>query len=156
MKTRVNGPAMKKWTVIFVMLFAMTVFLVPITQAADEVAGRAVFHTLKVELKEVGDVPGHMTGVGQQSGLLFVTKGPDSGQIATRMNTFQFDTVNEKGTSTNDIVYTYPDGSTQSLKAVGTIAPADGGKRAVFEGTHEVTGGTGRFAGMKGKGTYKG
>jgi len=41
-------------------------------------------------------------------------------------------------------------------KAIGTFTQADGGKRATTEGTFEVTGGTGKFAGMKGKGTFKG
>ena len=156
MHTRVKIRTIKSWAVIFATLLLMMVFLVPVIQAADEIAGRSVYHTTKVESKEVGDVPGHMKGVGQQSGLLFITKGPDSGQIATRVNTFTFDTVKGKGTSTNEIVYTYPDGSTQSIKAVGTVTPIDGGKQAVFDGTYEVAGGTGRFKGMKGQGTYKG
>jgi hypothetical protein len=147
---------MKRWAAIVGTLLSMTVFLVPMTQAAEEYAGRVVYHTLKVESKEVGDVPGHTRGSGQQAGLSFITKGPDSGQIATRMSTYTFDTVKGKGTFTNDIVYTFRDGSTMTIKAIGTSTPVDGGKTAAYEGTYEITGGTGKFAGMKGKGTFKG
>ena len=156
MHTQVTRKTIKRWAGIFGMLLSMTVFLVPNTQAADEVAYRVVYHTVKVDSKEVGDVPGHIQGVGQQAGLAFFTKGPGSGEVATRTSSFTFDTVKGKGTSTNEIVYTYPDGSTQSIKAVGTVTPIDGGKQAVFDGTYEVAGGTGRFKGMKGQGTYKG
>lgn len=147
---------MKRWAAIVGTLLSMTVFLVPMTQAADEVAGRVVYHTQKVETVEVGDVPGHVLGVAQQSGLLFFTKGPASGEIGTRAGTLLFDIVNGKGTAIGYAVQTFKDGSTLSYKSVGTVTSVDGGKQAVFEGTYEITGGTGRFDGLKGKGTYKG
>ncbi len=34
--------------------------------------------------------------------------------------------------------------------------PADDGKRTLYEGTYEMTGGAGKFAGIKGKGTFEG
>jgi len=46
----------------------MAVVLVPMTQAADEVAGRVVYHTQKGAMFEAGDVPGHIVRVAQQSG----------------------------------------------------------------------------------------
>ena len=82
---------MKRWVVIFVTLLSMTVVLAPMTQAADEVAGRVVYHTQKAEMFEAGDVPGHIVGVTQQSGLTFFTRGPVSGQIATRMMNTHYD-----------------------------------------------------------------
>jgi hypothetical protein len=156
MHTQVNGAKMMRWAVIVGTSLFMTVFLVPISQAADEVAARVVYHTQKAETMEVGDVPGHILGVVQHTGLGFITKGPESGQTTTRMSTTYIDTVKGKGTTTSYLVYTYSDGSTQSLKASGTITSVDGGKRSAFEGTYEVTGGTGKFEGMKGKGTFKG
>ena len=155
MDTQVKGQTIKRWAVIVGTLLFVTVFLVPITRAADEVAYRVVYHTLKVDSKEMGDVPGHIQGVGQQAGLAFFTKGPGSGEIATRTSSFTFDTVKGKGTTTGDILYTFRDGSTMSIKATGTLTPVDGGKTGVSEGTYEVSGGTGRFAGMKGNGTWK-
>ena len=156
MNTRRKDRSMRRWSVIAVTLFAMTVLLVPMAEAAEESAGRAVYHTLKAESKEVGDVPGHNKGAGQNSGLGFFTKGPAAGQIATRVGTYTFDTVNGRGTVASEIVYTFPDGSTLIHKAAAKITPKDGGKTASFEGTYEVAGGTGRFSGAKGKGTFKG
>src|SRR5574341_157649 len=76
---------------------------------------------------EVGDIPGHVTGTIESSGLIFFSKGPSSGEIATTMATTRFDLVNGKGTFTSERVNTYPDGSTLSLKATGTQTPVDGG-----------------------------
>src|SRR4030067_1927729 len=105
---------------------------------------------------EVVAVQDQIIGVVQQAGLGFFTKGPASGQIATRMNTAHIDTVKGKGTFKNYIVYTFRDGSTLSHKAPSASTPVGGGKTVAFEGTYEVTGGTGKFAGAKGKGTFKG
>jgi len=147
---------MKRWAVIFVTMLSMTVVLVPMTQAADEVAGRTVYHTQKVEMMEAGDVTGHIVGVAQQSGLTFYTKGSASGQIATRMANLYYDVVKWKGSYTAYIVDTFQDGSTLHYKATGTMTPIGDGNRAAFEGTYEITGGAGRFEGMKGKGSFKG
>jgi len=147
---------MKRWTVIIATLLSITVVLVPMIQAADEVAFRSVYHTQKVETMEASDVPGHIIGVAQQSGLTFYTKGPASGQIATMSNTFHFDTMKGKGTFTNYVVNTFQDGSTLSAKTIGTVTPLNGGPRAAIEGVYEIIGGTGKFEGTKGKGTYKG
>ena len=143
---------MRKAVVIALALVA-SVALVSITQAADEkMTGRIVNHSLKTETIEVGDVPGHILGVVQQAGLIFYS----TGDIATTMNTAYFDYVNGKGTFTNYRVTTFQDGSTLFTKGGGNATPVDGGKRTVFEGPVECTGGTGRFEGFNGTGTYKG
>jgi len=147
---------MKRLAVIFVTLVSMTVVLVPMTQAADEVAGRVVYHTQKAEMFEAGDVPGHIVGIAQQSGLTFFTKGPAGGQIATRMMNTSYDVVKWKGSYTTYIVDSFQDGSTLIYKASGTITPIDAGNSTAFEGTYEITGGTGKFEGKKGKGSFKG
>ena len=147
---------MKRLAAIFVTLVSMTVVLVPMTQAADEVAGRVVYHTQKAEMFEAGDVPGHIVGIAQQSGLTFFTKGPAGGQIATRMMNTSYDVVKWKGSYTTYIVDSFQDGSTLIYKASGTITPIDAGNSTAFEGTYEITGGTGKFEGKKGKGSFKG
>ena len=156
MHTRPKETKMRRWATIIVMFLSLTVILVPMTQAADEVAARVVYNNQKTESMEVGDVPGHFVGVIDQPGLIFFTKGPFSGEIGTRKGTTYFDTVKGKGTATSYLVYTFQDGSTQSLKAISTSTSVDGGKKLIFEGTYEITGGTGRFEGLKGKGTFKG
>ncbi len=112
MHTQAKETKMWRWTTIIITLLFMSVVLVPTTQGADEIAGRNVQHTLKVETMEVGDVPGHILGVIQSHGLAFYTKGPDSGKIATRIGTTLFDVVNGKGTLTGHEVKTFQDGST--------------------------------------------
>ena len=147
---------MRRCGLFLAMVLSVTILLVPTTQAADEIAGRVFYHTQKVETMEVGDVPSHVLGVIQQPGFQFITKGPDSGQIVPRMATVYFDVVNGKGTAFGYIVANFQDGSILIYKSHATLTPVDGGKKAAIEGTYEYVGGTGRFAGTKGKGTFKG
>ena len=148
---------MRRLPTITVMSLFMAVVLLPMAQASDEVAGRVVYHTQKVEMLEAGDVPGHIVGIIQQSGLTFYTKGPAGGQIATRMMNTYYDVVKLKGGSyTAYIVDTFQDGSTLIYKASGTITPVGEGDNTAIDGTYEITGGTGRFERKKGKGSFKG
>jgi hypothetical protein len=153
---RVKETTMKRWGLFLVMLLSVSFVLLPGVSAADEVAYRAVYHQQKGETIEVGDVPGHVVGFSDTPGIIFMTKGPARGEIGTRKATTYFDIVNGKGPFTSYLVYTFPDGSTMHTKAIGTFTTVEGGKGPALEGTVEVTGGTGKFAGMKGKGTFKG
>jgi hypothetical protein len=147
---------MKSWAFFLALLLSGSLVLLPGVSAAEEVAGRNVGHTQKIEMMEVGDVPGHFLGVNQSHGLVFYTKGPDKGEIAARMHTLIFDVVKGEGTITGHETKTFKDGSTLYIKFGGTQTPIDEGKKAAYEGTWEVSGGTGRFAGAKGSGTWKG
>lgn len=147
---------MKRWGLFLAMLLSVTVVLLPGVSAAEEVAGRSVTHTQKSESMEVGDVPGHFVGVSQWAGLSFYTKGPDNEEIVPRTGITIFDVVKGKGTMIVYEVKTFKDGSTMVTKSSGTQTPTNGGKKAAFEGTWELTGGTGRYAGVKGTGTFKG
>jgi hypothetical protein len=147
---------MKRWALVLVILLSVSLVLLPGVSAAEEVAGRSVGHTQKAEMMEVGDVPGHFMGVSQSYGLSFYTKGPDKGEIIPRMVILIFDAVKGKGTFTAYEVKTFNDGSTLVVKGSGTQTPIDGGKKTAYEGTWEAAGGTGRYAGTKGSGTFKG
>ena len=77
---------MRKVAVIALVVMA-SVVLVPKSQAADEkMTGRIVAHYTKLETIEVGDVPGHVLGIGQQTGLMFYS----TGGIAKKTATFHF------------------------------------------------------------------
>lgn len=154
--TQIKEAELKRWGLFLAMLLSVMVVLLPGVSAADEIAGRSVGHTQKSEMIEVGDVPGHFMGVSQSYGLSFYTKGPDKGEIIPRMVILIFDAVKGKGTFTAYEVKTFNDGSTVVVKGSGTQTPIDGGKKTALEGTWEVTGGTGRYAGAKGSGTFKG
>ncbi len=147
---------MKRWAQFLVIVLSVMVVLLPGVSAAGEIAGRNVGHSQKIEMIDVGDVPGHFLGVSQSNGLAFYTKGSDNGEIATRTYTMIFDVVKGKGTYTGHEVKTFKDGSTLLVKFGGTQTPTDGGKRTAYEGIWEVSGGTGRYAGAKGSGTFKG
>ena len=146
---------MKRWGLFLAMLLSVSFVLLPGVSAAEEVAGRNVGHTQKVEMMEVGDVPGHFMGVSQSYGLAFYTKGSEKGEIIPRLWIAIFDVVKGKGTFTGYEVKTFSDGSMVFVKGSGTQTPIDGGKKTAMEGTWEVAGGTGRYAGAKGSGTYK-
>ena len=155
-RTRVKEAELKRRGLFLAMLLSVMVVLLPGVSAAEEVAGRNVGHTQKVEMMEVGDVPGHFMGVSQSYGLAFYTKGSEKGEIIPRMWTAIIDVVNGKGTFTGYEVKTFKDGSTVVVKGSGTQTPIDGGKKTAIEGTWEVSGGTGRYMGAKGTGTFKG
>lgn len=156
MQSRGKVGTMGRWAAIIVTLLAMSVFPVPATHAADEVAGRNVGHTQETEMAEVGDVPGHFMGFNRYHGLSFYTKGPDAGEIVPRAGVLSFDVVKGKGTITGYEVKTFRDGSTLALKFKGAQEPLDGGKRTAYDGTWEVAGGTGKYEGARGTGTFKG
>lgn len=153
MHPRDKETKMNRWGVIFLMLLSMTVVLLPGVSGADEkISGRYVYHIMKWEAIEVGDVPGHVTGITENAGLVFDSKG----EIATHTGTATYDYVNGTGTHTLNRVYVYSDGSKKFVKGSGTTTRVDEGKKSAYEGTYEYTGGTGRFEGIMGKGTYKG
>ena len=144
---------MKRWPMDIVILLVMTVFLVPTTRAADEkITGRVVAHFTKTETMDVGDVPGHVLGVAQQAGLMF----PSTGEISRKAATLHFDLIKGKGSFVDYSIYTDLDGSTRFIKSVGKVGPAGDGKKFVIEGEFECVGGTGRYEGYKGTGTFKG
>ena len=144
---------MKRWALFLGLLFSVSFVLLPgVSSADDKMTGRIYQHATKAETIEVGDVPGHIMGVGQHAGLIFYA----TGEIATTNVTFYFEYVKGKGTFTNYLVATFRDGSTQVTKGIGTATPVDGGKRTAWEGTIECISGTGRYEGFKGTGTFKG
>lgn len=144
---------MKRWAPLWAILLYVSYVLIPGISFGDEkITGRVTAHFTKMETMEVGDVPGHVLGIAQQAGLMF----PSTGEISKKMATFHFDMVKGKGTFVDYSLYTDQDGSTRFIKAVGTAGPVGDGKKVVIEGEFECIGGTGRYEGYKGTGTFKG
>jgi len=153
MHTQVKIQTIKRWAGILGVLISLAAGFYPAVSGADEnISGRIIQHTMKVDMVKMSDVPGHVTGTSQNVGLVFFSNG----EIATTRSTSMFDLVNGKGSITVNRVHNYQDGSTRLIKATGNAIPVDGGKKVAYEGTYEWIGGTGRFDGMMGKGTYKG
>lgn len=144
---------MRRYSVFIVMLLSMMVFIVSTTQAADEkITGRIVSHYIKIETMEVGDIPGHVLGVAQKIGLLFFS----TGEVATYKATFYADLNKGKGPFVDYSLITDQAGDTRFIKATGTADTVSDGKKFVFEGTLECIGGTGKYEGYKGTGSFKG
>jgi hypothetical protein len=119
---------------------------------ADDLGnGRRVQNTTAVHQVEVGDVAGHVVGVVEFKGLTFFA----SGEIASHVNSATFDLVNGTGPHTGYVVHYFDDGSTSVEKYQG-VTKVEGGGRTVVEGTFHCVGGSGRFAGLKGEGHYRG
>lgn len=143
---------MKRRARFLAMLLFVTVLLPRWASAAESMTGRIVLHYTKSETIDVGDVPGHLLGVAQQTGLVFFS----TGVVAKKTATFHFDLLKGKGTFGEYSLITDPDGSILYSKAVGTAGPVGDGKKFVIEGKIECTGGTGRYEGFKGSGVVKG
>jgi hypothetical protein len=105
----------------------------------------------KVQLVEVGDVPGHMLAVSEGAGVIFF----DDGSVGITSGQGLADVINGNGTGHGYAVVRYDDGSTHWEKGTytATVQP-DGSTR--MEGTSEFTGGTGRFEGIQGSNRYTG
>ena len=112
---------------------------------------RAVYHVVKAEVMQVGDVPGHVVGIVDMSGLQF---NLDTGEVCNYSLKVLLELTNGTGPHQAYTVTTCEGGkSFAAVKGVSTAHP-DG--TSTTEGTFSFTGGTGRFSGIKGGGSYKG
>ena len=112
---------------------------------------RVVYHFFKVERIEVGDVPGHVIGVADGRGLIFL----DTGEVGTELLKIMFDYTNGSGPFQGYRVDTFQDGSSRICKGQGTTTALPSGV-STFNGTYTYIKGTGRFDGIKGTGSYTG
>jgi hypothetical protein len=119
---------------------------------ADETLKVKTFsHLVSVNSQDVGDVPGHTLALIRTQGLVSF---PD-GSVGTSYWTVVTNYTNGSGPIPIDIGnITASDGSMLWFDFPGE-GITQGGKTSV-KGTLRVTGGTGKFAGMKGEGTWTG
>ena len=141
------------WHIRACTLFVSAGVIVPAFALAQDLGtSRRVQGTAQVTSVEVGDVPGHVVGVVEFKGLTFFADG----EIATHTNPATFDLTDGSGPHQGYVVHHFDDGSTSIERYEGEARLSADGKRTVIEGTFECIGGTGRFAGLKGEGTYRG
>ncbi len=126
-------------------------------------AGTLVGQTLKghsvlrgspdaVKVLEVGDIPGHVMILAQARGVAFL-QGGDTAKVT---GTEVLDHSNGNGPYHGYEVLTFPDGSTILDEFEGVDETTPDGKDINFNGRFTITGGSGRFAGIRGKGTQHG
>ena len=113
---------------------------------------RETGYTAKMNVIEVGDVPGHIIGVGEFPGVLSC----DDGSIATTSTKDMFDYIKGSGKFHGYNVATFEDGSTLCIRYQGTATPEANGKTTRWQGTCEFIRGTGRFEGIQGSGSLTG
>ena len=123
-----------------------------LAEAQDLGTSRRVQSTAEITSVEVGDVKGHVVGVVEFKGLTFFADG----EIATHVNPATFDLTDGSGPHQGYVVHYFDDGSTSVERYQGEARLSADGKRTVVEGSFECIGGTGRFAGLMGNGTYRG
>jgi hypothetical protein len=141
------------WSASALVHFAAVGVLMPTLAFAQDLGtSRRVQGTAKVTTVEVGDVPGHVVGVVEFKGLSFFADG----EIATHTNSATFDLTNGSGPHQGYVVHYFDDGSTSIERYRGEAKSSADGKRTALVGTFQCVGGTGRFAGLRGEGTYKG
>jgi hypothetical protein len=134
-------------------LFASAgVVMASLAHAQDLGNSRRVQGTAEVTTVEVGDVPGHVVGVVEFKGLTFFADG----EIATHSNPATFDLTDGSGPHQGYVIHYFDDGSTSIERYQGEARLSVDGRRTIVEGSFECIGGTGRFEGLKGQGTYRG
>jgi hypothetical protein len=136
------------------MLTTVALFLLFATPAGAEMTkakGQVVYHVVKAEVIKVDDVPGHVIGIVDFRGLNLL----DTGEIATWTTKVMFDYTNGNGTHWANTQTTFEDGSITRTKGQGTTTSLPSGV-SEFKGTYNYIGGTGRWEGIKGEGTYSG
>ena len=141
------------WQARALALFAATGLVVPPPAYGQDLGtSRRVQGTANVTTVEIGDVPGHVVGVVEFKGLSFFADG----EVATHTNPATFDLTNGSGPHQGYVVHYFDDGSTSIERYQGEAKLSADGKRTAVSGTFQCVGGTGRFAGLKGEGAYKG
>jgi len=128
--------------------------LLSTTQAAAETAKwRSVAVDSRFDYVDVGEVDGQPLDI-----FLHEAKGLtmfENGEVAFCKFSGQGQAMEKaRGFAVN----TFEDGSTTWVKYQATVRPGEGGEVQFFtlEGTFEYIGGTGRFEGIRGKGSYTG
>jgi hypothetical protein len=134
---------MRNWFLVSAALLA-----IPANAYGDEtLKWRHVQHATTFQTVEVGDTKGHVLNVYRLPGLATF---PD-GSIGSTAVIGESDVTNGGGAINGYMVLKTKDGSELWLKYTGSIT-ADG----VRKGTEFVIGGTGKYQGVKGEGTFEG
>jgi hypothetical protein len=131
---------------------ALAVFAAVSLAGAETMKFRQVQFYTKGEVLQIGDVPDHIIGIYDQTGLASF----ETGEVASFALKGTLDYIKGSGTIQGYTVLTFEDGSTMTTKYQGTTRPDSSGKGSRWESTWTYTQGTGRWAGIQGGGTSTG
>jgi hypothetical protein len=133
------------------LLLAAALCSISATAFADEVVKwRHVQHTAAFQAQNIDDTKGHQLALYRLPGLAMFSDGT----IGSTMVVGAADNINGSGSVNGYNTVTLSDGSVVYLKYTGTVQVT--GSNTLRKGTFTVTGGTGRYAGAKGEGTWEG
>ena len=130
----------------------LAVFAAASLAGAETMKWRQVQFYTKGEVLQIGDVPDHIIGIYDQTGLASF----DTGEVASLALKGTLDYIRGSGTIQGYAVLTFEDGSTITNKYQGPARPDASGKGSRWEGTWTYIQGTGRWAGIQGGGTFTG
>jgi hypothetical protein len=150
----------RKLTLATVALFALAIAL-PATQAAAQQMQRVSYKTPAANSKytvqhvlDVGDIPGHQVRLFELR-RTFPTDAPtiNGVKIKETISRGLSDYIDTNGSNTNYVEYVMENGdkffSRQTTVSQSTVA-ADGKRKNIASGSGVITGGTGKFATIKG------
>ena len=146
---------MSKYKIIALTGLIIAAFLLTsFTQAAAETMKfRIVMFHKKAQINKVEDVEGHIMGVGEASGLASL----ETDEVAVVTLNWFADYIKGAGITQGYVRLMFEDGSTIIYKYAGTTHPQPGGKSSLCKSTSVViTQGRGKYAGIKGEGSYTG
>jgi hypothetical protein len=135
--------------------FAMGIFLVGDAVAGErgKIIAREVYYVTTIHTLKVPDVEGHTNNLFEAKAIGFSEKWG----AYLIYETLTLDITKGEGTHQGYNHQTFPDGSTITLKFEGKNMGAGRGitGSSSSEGTWTYIKGTGKFAGIQGRGTYK-
>ena len=110
----------------------------------------------KQEMIDVGDRPGHMLMIAKQSCTWTTPLEMAGVKSKTYTASIVSDATGQKSADRGYVVVTMENGDKAFVRInQGTTTMTKDGKQESAEGTWTYAGGTGKFRGLKGKGTYK-
>jgi hypothetical protein len=138
------------WVVLALLALAALLYATS-SASADELKWRIGSYMAAFDAKPVGDVDGHVAGPYVRRGLAFFP----SGEVGVWTNTGALDMIKGKGVAKGTTLTRFEDGSTLATSFVAEFAPGPD-NLSVYRMSGELTGGSGRFAGIRGSITSTG
>lgn len=132
------------------LLITILILISPLSLAADAerpIQWREGFVTVDADLREVEGHEGHAVGLMQQRGFAFY----EDGDVATVNAWLTFERSGAETNYRGYAVYTFMDGTTKTGRFIGTGDP-----RGKQTGKFTIEGGSGRYEGITGEGTFTG
>jgi hypothetical protein len=146
-----NPKQLLRWSIGFVLTL---VSLAPAVASGEEMSWRQVSYLTKADMKPVGDVEGHTTATWARRGLAFLKGGPADGEVAVCVSSGTQENTKERATAVGETTFTFEDGSSFIVRSVTEFKMPS--VKSLRRLTVELLKGTGRFAGIQGKGSGTG